>query len=164
MSYIDTSAIVAALDPSDPRMSEARRLLDRAEARIVSDLVVAELASVISRRTGALDRVARVLGKPEPVAVAVAVLYILKRFKLKQVSVKGRIRLPYGEYYKPLAYTVTLAGKLKLKTLDLLHLSYIKAMKQQGVKVNTLLTADEDFARSKREIQDIIGVKVQPVT
>ena len=45
MSYIDTSVIVAALDPSDPRWKHARSILEGEGERVVSELVIAELGS-----------------------------------------------------------------------------------------------------------------------
>lgn len=49
MSYIDTSVIVAALDTEDPRHRDAWKVLSRGEDKIVSEMVLAELASVIAR-------------------------------------------------------------------------------------------------------------------
>lgn len=45
MIYVDTSVIVAALDPMDPRRDEARKTLETHEDKVVSELVVTELAS-----------------------------------------------------------------------------------------------------------------------
>ena len=50
MAYTGTSVIVAALDPSDPRCRKARRLLEDGGYRVVSELTLVELASVVSRR------------------------------------------------------------------------------------------------------------------
>jgi len=50
MSYIDTSVIVASLDPEDPRSNEAKKILENEKCKIISELVLVELASVISRR------------------------------------------------------------------------------------------------------------------
>jgi predicted nucleic acid-binding protein len=64
--YVDTSAIVAALDPSDSRMRRARGLLEHAEDKVVSELVIVELASVLSRRRSLLASIAGRLGVSEP--------------------------------------------------------------------------------------------------
>ncbi|MEB3756255.1 MAG: PIN domain-containing protein [Desulfurococcales archaeon] len=163
MSYVDTSVIVVALEPSDPRSRKARQSLDLTQTKIVSELVLAELANVIGRRQQTLSRIISTLGKSWPITTTAIILYILKRFNLKYISTKGYIRLHFGEYYKPLGYSISLAGKLKLKTLDLLHLSYIKAMKNLGIQINTLLTADTDFIKNKEDIQETIGVIIRPI-
>ncbi len=62
MSYIDTSVIVAALDPLDPRQNSARETLEKEEYKIVSELVIAELASVLSRREELVSSIADQLG------------------------------------------------------------------------------------------------------
>jgi len=50
MSYVDTSAIVAALDLQDPRHRDVRNLLEEEKDKVVSELVLAELASMVVRR------------------------------------------------------------------------------------------------------------------
>ncbi|MEM3520711.1 MAG: PIN domain-containing protein, partial [Thermoproteota archaeon] len=50
MSYVDTSIIVAALDPEDPLQKSASMILKNEEDKIVSELVLLELTSVLSRR------------------------------------------------------------------------------------------------------------------
>ncbi len=53
MIYVDTSTIVAALDSQDPRHNRAKELLEETENKIVSEIVLAELA-VLSRGDGDL--------------------------------------------------------------------------------------------------------------
>ncbi len=62
MSYVDTSIIVAALDTKDPRWKMARRVLEREEYKVVSELAIAELVSVVSRREELLEDIASKLG------------------------------------------------------------------------------------------------------
>ncbi len=52
MSYIDTSVIVAALDPADPRRPKALKELENRDVKLVSELVIAELSSVLSKEGG----------------------------------------------------------------------------------------------------------------
>ena len=47
---IDTSVILAALDPLDPKQKPAREILERNEDKAISELVILELASVLTRR------------------------------------------------------------------------------------------------------------------
>ena len=54
MSYVDTSIIVAALDKLDSRQRLALRVLEKGENKRVSELVLAELASILARRKSML--------------------------------------------------------------------------------------------------------------
>jgi predicted nucleic acid-binding protein len=56
---VDTSVIVAALDPTDPRREEARKALELHDNKIVSELFVAELASVLARQHKGVDQYKR---------------------------------------------------------------------------------------------------------
>ena len=160
MIYVDTSVIVAALDPADPRREKAREALEHGSYKIVSELVLAELASVLARQHGAIASIRSKLGVSEHVVFTAAIIYILRRFNLKYVDVKGFSRTVFGRFYKPLAYSIELAEKLRLKTLDLLHLAYIKAMNEQGVGIHTLLTADIDFKNREEVIEKTLKITV----
>jgi predicted nucleic acid-binding protein len=50
MSYVDTSIIVAALDYLDPRRELALEILEKKEDKKISELVLVELVSILSRR------------------------------------------------------------------------------------------------------------------
>jgi hypothetical protein len=59
-----------------------------------------------------------------------------------------------------MAYAIELTEKLRLKTLDLLHLAYIKAIREQGLWIRTLLTADTDFKDIENDLQESLGVTI----
>ena len=61
-------------------------------------------------------------------------------------------------------YAIELTERLRLKTLDLLHLAYIKAMKEQGLLINTLLTADTDFKNVEKDLQELLRVSIELLT
>ncbi len=70
--------------------------------------------------------------------VVAVLLYIMRRFGLKYVDIMPENRaLPLGRMYLSMAIAVELAPDLKLKTLDLLHASYVKLMKERGTNINT---------------------------
>ena len=163
MIYVDTSVIVAALDPADPRREEARKVLEARDDKVVSELVIAELASTLARQHRVLTSVRDKLGIDEHVAFMAIILYTLKRFNLKYASVRGFSRTPFGRLYNPLACATELAEKLKLKTLDLPHLAYIKAMRERGLQIRTLLTADADFKDAEKGLQELLGIAVDLV-
>ena len=159
MSYVDTSVIVAALDPLDPRSGEARRLLEREEGKVVSELVLAELASVIARREELVSGVAGELGLSAEEAVIAMLLYILKRFNLRYRSAEGSTRLPLlGRIYRPIATAIELSKPLRLETLDLLHVAYAKILRDNGEPIQKLLTADRDFEAARETLRREIGI------
>ena len=160
MIYVDTSVIVATLDPTDSRRPRARKALEVSDGKVVSELVIAELASVLTRQEEVLNSIKETLGMSKPIALLATILYILKRFNLNYVSIKGHLRNPIGSFYKPLAYAIELAEKIRLRTLDLLHLAYIKVMKEQGLQISTLLTADTDFKDRETNIHKVLDVYV----
>lgn len=149
MIYVDTSAIVAALDSQDPRQNRAKELLEKTENKIVSEIVLAELASVISRRWRFVKDIAERLGLSRDEASVAILIYILKRFGLKYRLVDGSTRLPLlGKVYRPVAVAIELSSKARLKTLDLLHVAYAKLMKEEGESIEEILTADTDFEKA----------------
>ncbi len=163
MIYVDTSVIVAALDPIDPRRFKARRALEVSDNKVVSELVITELASVLSRQSEVLSDIKNKLGVNESITLLAAILYVLKRFDLRYVSAREYLKTPIGDFYMPQAYAVKLSEKIKLRTLDLLHLAYIKVMKERGFYVTTLLTADRDFKDHETGIEKEVKINVNLV-
>jgi len=164
MSYVDTSLIVAALDPLDPRQKSALKALEGEGDKKISEFVIVELASVLSRRD-ALYKVFREIGVREELTIPAVILYIMKRFGLKYKRVDGRGRaLPLGDFYLPLAAAVKLSSKFKLKTLDLIHLAYIKTLMDQGEEIFELITVDDDFEREKGNIKRELRIDVRTLS
>ncbi len=161
MSYVDTSVIVAALDPADPRRGRAREALEEEGYKVVSELVLAELASVLSRREGLVSDLARRLGLSAELTIVAVLIYLLRRFNLRYRAVEGRARaLPFGKASAPTAAAVELSAALKLKTLDLLHAAYVKLLRDQGEPLFTLKTADADFKKAEERLKRAVGVSV----
>jgi len=159
MSYVDTSAIVAALDLQDPRHREVRNLLEKEKDKVVSELVLAELASMVVRREEVISEIANKLGLSKEEAVITMLLYILKRFNLRYKSVEDHARLPHiGRIYKPIAVAIELSQQTKLKTLDLLHIAYIKLMKDEGEPIRKLVTVDSDFLKAREMLREEMGI------
>ncbi len=161
MIYVDTSVIVAALDPQDPRHEVAKELLEKFENKVVSEVVLAELASVITRRWRIVKDIAKRLELSREEAAVTILIYILNRFGLKFKQVNGLARLPLiGNVHVPVASAIGLSSKARLKTLDLLHIAYAKAMIEEGEPIEELLTADTDFGRA-RELLEEMGLELR---
>ncbi|MEM2848845.1 MAG: PIN domain-containing protein [Candidatus Bathyarchaeia archaeon] len=162
MSYIDTSVIIAALDQSDPRQRLAREALEKRENKKVSELVLIELASILAKRDETLSQVSRKIDARRELTLSVVILYIMRRFKLNYRKVDGFKRIfAIGNLYPPFATAMDISPRFKLKTLDLLHLSYVKTLIEQGEEINELITVDEDFGRMKELITRELNVEVK---
>lgn len=161
MSYIDTSTIVAALDPEDPKYYKARKILEEEKYKVVSELVLAELANVISRREELVANIASKPGLTRELAVITIILYIMRKFKLNYGSIREFSKTPpLGETYAPIAEAIKLSPKLKLKTLGTLHIAYIKILKNKGQPIHKIITADKNFRKSKKQIENITNTRL----
>jgi len=165
MSYIDTSIIIAALDKLDSRQKLAQRFLEKGENKKVSEIVLAELASILSRKESMLLEISRKIKVKEELIIPVAILYIMRRFKLSYRKVNGYKRnFIIGNMYSPLVTAVDISFKFKIKTLDLLHLAYIKTLIEQGEEINELITIDDDFEKEREAIKQELNVKVKTLS
>ena len=165
MSYVDTSIIIAALDKLDSRQKLAQRFLEKGENKKVSELVLAELASILSRKESMLLEISRKIKVREELIIPVAILYIMRRFKLSYRKVNGYKRnFIIGNMYSPLVTAVDISFKFKIKTLDLLHLAYIKTLIEQGEEINELITIDDDFEKEREAIKQELNVKVKTLS
>lgn len=162
MSYVDTSIIVAALDYLDPRQKSALEVLEKKGDKKISELVLVELASILSRKRNILYETFRKIGVKEELTIPAAILYIVKRFRLeyKRVYDHGRV-FPLGDFYLPLATAIELSSKFKLKTLDLLHLAYIKTLIDQEEEIYELITVDEDFKKEEESIKRELKIDIK---
>lgn len=166
MSYVDTSIIVLALDPLDPRSDNAKKRLEMNEYKIVSELVLAELSSVIARRKEMLNELGKELKADETKLAYAIVLYILRRFNLIYRPLSSlRPSFPsLGKVYKPILLAIELSTLLRLKTLDLMHIAYIKALKEEGEPISVLLTGDKDFKNAELQLMKNLKIKVELVS
>jgi predicted nucleic acid-binding protein len=86
----------------------------------------------------------------------------LRRFKLSYRRVNGYKRVfVIDDLYSPFAATIDISSKFKLKTLDLLHLAYLKTLKEQGEEIREIITADYDFEREKEAIMRELNINVK---
>jgi predicted nucleic acid-binding protein len=155
LSYVDTSVIIAALDTRDPRFRVARELLEKEKYKVVSEIVLSELASVVARREDLVSSIAVRLGLGAEEAIIAILVYIIKRFSLKCKSVGGRARIPLlGDAYKPIAVAVELSPRTKLRTIDLLHVAYAMLLKDEGEPIERLVTLDKDFEKARDTLKN----------
>jgi len=123
--------------------------------------VLAELASVLTRKPHIVKNIAKRLGLRKEEAVFTILIYVLNRFSIKYRSVNGAVRLPIlGNVCVPVALAIELSSRARLKTLDLLHLAYAKAMKEGGDPIDMILTADAGFEKAKELLKEI-GIELR---
>ncbi|MEM2824252.1 MAG: hypothetical protein QXF69_09160, partial [Thermofilaceae archaeon] len=92
-----------------------------------------------------------------------AILYIVRRFKLRYVKVEGSESYYFLAVSKPVSRALKLSSTISLGALDLMHLAYIDALRDRG-DLEELLTADEDFSRVAEIIEKLVGMKVTQLT
>ena len=133
MIYVDTNVIISYADEKDPNHDKVIAMsmqLDR--DRAVSQLTLLELSSIYAKAD---------LEKPIPLA-----LYSIKRFGASIVETDLNIVVKGSLRYIP---------TLRLKTLDLLHITIAKLV---GAK--SIATLDKDIAKKADVIKDIMGIEV----
>ncbi len=165
MSYVDTSVVVAALDPLDPRIKKAREFLEKEGNKIISEIALVELASVLARREEIISGIAKELGLDKREAIITLLIYIIKRFNLKYRSMDSETLFPLlGRMYKPMAEAVELSTQIKLRTLDLLHITYAKLIRDSGEFLQEFVTADTGFKKISGKLEEKIGLKLNMIT
>jgi len=159
--YVDTSLLVAALDVKDHRQAEALSLLEKYRSKVASELVLIEMASVLSRDKRLLKSLSQRLKLSEDLTLIAVLIYLLKMFKIKyaKLDLLQRSIMPWT-MYQPFATALELSTNLKMKTLDLLHLAYIQAISKTGEPVTAIATADRDFKKAQKQITKKLGIKV----
>jgi len=133
MIYIDTNVIVSYVDEKDPNHDKVVAMsMQLEEERIVSQLTLLELASIYARAE---------LEKPIPLA-----MYSIKRFGASIVEADLNVVIKESLRYVPM---------LRLKTLDLLHITIANA-----VRAKSIITLDKDIAKKADVIKDTMGIEV----
>lgn len=136
MYIIDTNVIVSYVDEKDPNHDKVVVMSMQLEKeRVVSQLTLLELASIYARAE---------FEKPIPLAI-----YSIKSFGAS--IVKTDLNMIIGE---SLRYVST----LRLKTLDLLHITAAKA-----IGANSVATLDKDIAKKADVIENTTGIKITTI-
>ncbi len=159
MKYIDTSLIVSALDPEDPSSTTSLKYL-KENGKVVSELVIGELNSVMFRNRNFINLLDKFSGDRITSSYAV-IIYILQKFDLMYFPIEfSMIKTPVGRYSRIVAYAFELAEKIPMKTLDLLHLSYAHAMGVSSKSAIEFVTRDREFKTYQDQISEAAGIKI----
>ncbi|MBO3833010.1 MAG: PIN domain-containing protein [Candidatus Brockarchaeota archaeon] len=166
-TYIDTSILVSALDPSDDLHIPARACLDEVAQGVITELVVTEFFNVVLRREDLSSQLEALVPESKELSpyekTLSLLLYLLKRFKLTYFEVRMSKRsLAFGRIYAPLAQTLRLSQILRMKTLDVMHVAYAYLVNKQTPKfLEFIATEDEDFHKNEKQIEEVTGLRVR---
>ena len=133
MKYIDTNVIISYLNNEDINHSKALKLLNNNENVTTSSVTLLELRAVLSRTTNLSEN-----------EIEAFIDY------LPEVN----IDIPEIDINNVLNYASEIAFKIKLKTLDILHLSACII-----TNANIFVTFDKDFVKKQHEILEI-GIQI----
>jgi predicted nucleic acid-binding protein len=170
-TYLDTSVIVARYMPSDPAFKEVERLFRTSpDARYISEISVLELHCVFSRliKGGMLSAdvgLSSFADLKENEKVKVAVEHAIRTWRLT-VAIPERTyaRLPLSrqtiEIQHELFEAIRTAPTLGLKTLDMLHLTYARTMRETVPDLKTFTTLDGEIISRRREIENELDITV----
>ena len=157
--YVDTNVIIARYKPNDPLYQYAEKLLVRDDLSFyISQLTIVELCAVLSRIIDEID-----VGDQTPINLDTLISFIIEDCKLKitaetystVMKIAGQeIRIPV-EYY--VAYRN--AERLKLRTLDLLHLAHVTTLKK-AYGIQTFITGDEELIEKAEVIKEALNVNI----
>ncbi len=128
--YVDTNVIIAFMDEADPNHERAVKLL-KGSSKVSSFLTLVELASVYSRAE---------LNDPQALAI----------YSMEEAGVKVS-EVGFGEVLKE---TFRVADKIRLKTLDLLHVASCLLIGEKE-----FLTFDGDILKKRKELEGL-GIEV----
>jgi predicted nucleic acid-binding protein len=170
-TYLDTSVIVARYMPADPAFNQVEQLFRASsEARYISEISVLELHCVFSRliRGGMLSADVGLssfadLKRDEKVKVAVE--HAIRTWRLTVATPERTYaRFPLSrqtiEMQHELFEAIRTAPTLGLKTLDMLHLTYAKTMRETVPDLKTFTTLDGDIISRRKEIEDELEITV----
>lgn len=134
MIYLDTSLIISYVDERDPRHADAEEFVKSlgSEKSVISQLVLVELASVYSRAD---------LENPLQLA-----LYSIELMGAENVDV---------DFSEVLKQAFKLAQKLKLRTLDLLHIVTCHL-----IKAEKFATLDKEIVNKSEIIRDLLSIEI----
>jgi predicted nucleic acid-binding protein len=165
MSYLDTCVIIAYCIDGDPQHSKAvntmKKLGLKADKFYASTLTLVELYSVVSRNIQkyklppGIEELTNYRSK-----LQATITYFIQLLSLHILSDEAKlIDLGHLKLFCKFFDTIDLAIKLKLKTLDLLHLAYARQLAAKNL-IRLFVTFDSQILKNKDAILKDIGIEV----
>lgn len=132
-NYIDTNVIIAFINNRDSNHARALKIFNYRNRKVTSMIAVLELKSVLSRTT-----------KLSFDEIEAFVDY------LPEINVE----VPEVDANKIIRYATDIAVRIRMKTLDLLHISA-----SMIIGADAFITFDREFIEKEKEIE-IIGLRI----
>lgn len=161
MIYTDTSAVVQALDNQHPNESrKAAELLSTKAEKVVSEIFLLELSSAFSRRDDLISAVSRQMKISNEAIASAYIIYVMSKYGLKLIeTTRDTVFTPMGRVGAEVGVGIGHSAELKLKSLDLLHLSHLLLLKERGYPIESILTSDREFLKAEKFLEKR-GVRV----
>jgi predicted nucleic acid-binding protein len=167
MSYLDTCVIIAYCVDGDPNHGKAVNIVERLRRVIganefyASTLTLTELYSVLSRNIQSFrlpPGIEELVDYKTKLRLAVA--YLLQLIPLHIISDEAKLAdLDCWKIFNKFFEGINLAFKLKLKTLDLLHIAYASQFMEKGL-VKFFVTFDSEILENREAILEGLGIEV----
>ena len=166
--YLDTSVVLTRYAPSDPYHAAVTTLFEAVEGQEVtaatSTLTLVELASSVARAYEKFVKEEKI-EIPKEKLVAAYTKRVAKIPNLQLFTVDGEVGVQLnGVLIKlPLLFAraLEIAPRTSLKSLDNLHLAAANlALKILGLKIDYLVTQDDEMLKRRGEIRRIIEIPV----
>jgi predicted nucleic acid-binding protein len=164
LAYVDTSAIIARYMPKDPMHKISQEFFSKKDNTLyITPLSLTELHSVLSRMTEQIS-LPKEVKIDFPVAVSTLVSFAIKHCNLAIAQIPYTVLAKIGELTvrAPIeeAMSYFLAARLKLRSLDLLHIALCWVLKMQQ-SVDLFVTIDDEIASKREVIREETGVIVK---
>jgi predicted nucleic acid-binding protein len=165
MSYLDTSVIIAYCVEGDPHHNKAENIVEKLRQNKFygSPITLVELYSVISRNIQRyklppdIEEIAN-----HKIKLLVTVKYFLQLIPIHLTSDEAKLRdFEQLKLFHKFFDAIELADKLKLRTLDLLHIVYAAQLAKKEL-IKYFVTFDYDFFDKKEAILE--NTKVEVIT
>lgn len=156
--YVDTSIIIARYKPADEMHKISKTLFEKNGLKLyISPITLIELYSILSRISSELE-FPLVKGPLLDTLIAFIIedckLIIASRTYAIEETIVGQPYKSTLEYHTLMMF----AEKLRLRTLDMLHLSSAWMIKRT-LGINTFLTGDDELLGKSEVTKSVLGIK-----
>ena len=168
MAYVDTSVILAKYLQNDDFQAKAAEFLRTRGTKFVSPISLVELAAVLSRSELKLEAPPELSEQTPRRRIRALVEFMIRDSDLFPISVnvQVKLRITKASLTVPIEYQscIRLAHALRLKTLDLIHLSYADSLKRSGYELDAFVTFDKDILARSEDIRNETAIEVKQPT
>jgi len=153
--------VVQALDERNAEEGgRAAELLSSKAEKVVSEVFLLELSSAFSRRDDLVSAVASQVTATSAAIVTAYVVYVMSKYGLKLIEAPGEmVFTPMGRVSAQVGVAMGHSAELKLRSLDLLHISHLLVLKERGYPIESVITSDREFLKAEKFLENR-GVKV----